>query len=291
MQKEAAHEAQQISVVLARALWQRRRRTIALLAVVGALLVMGFYTVTDAQRLATSLPLNGADWAGYALCHRLPGHSLTINGRQLPLCARCTGMYLGAAVALGVLGLSGRLRRADLPPWPVLLLLVGLIGMMGIDGLNSFSHFLPNGPRLYEPRNWLRLVTGMGTGLAMGLILAPAVAQTLWRAPEFTPVLGGLRELADLLVLALVVILLALSNQPAILYVLSLVSTAGLLAIVAALNMVVLLIGARRDGRATRWRETAVPLALGLLLAILELGAISYARFSLTGTMTGFPGL
>lgn len=35
-------------------------------------------------------------------------------------------------------------------------------------GINSYSHFFPAAPHLYEPRNWLRLVTGMGTGVAMG---------------------------------------------------------------------------------------------------------------------------
>ena len=32
-------------------------------------------------------------------------------------------------------------------------------------------------------------------------------------------------------------------------------------------------------------------LAIGLLLAILEVGLISYIRFNATGTMTGFPGI
>ena len=44
-----------------------------------------------------------------------------------------------------------------LPPLPVLLVLIGFIGLMGIDGVNSYSHFFPNAPHLYEPRNWMRL--------------------------------------------------------------------------------------------------------------------------------------
>lgn len=252
---------------------------------------MGFNTVTDIAHLQHNHVLDGADWAGYALCHRITERSFTINGRQLPLCARCTGMYLGAALVFCVLALAGRTRRADLPPLPVLLVLLGFIGLMGIDGLNSYTHFFPNAPHLYEPRNWLRLLTGTGTGLAMGAIILPALSQTLWRAPRYLPSIGTGGELLGLMLVAVVGVALALSNQPVVLYVLALLSVAGMLALVTMLNTIVLLIVLRKDGRAQRWQETAVPLLIGLTLAVIELSAISILRFSLTGTMTGLPGL
>lgn len=262
-----------------------------MLVVLGSLLLLGFYTVTDSAHLHTSALLDGADWAGYALCHRITERSFTIAGRQFPLCARCTGMYLGAMLVFVVMALAGRLRRGDLPPPRLLIVLFGFIALMGIDGLNSYSHFFPNAPHLYEPRNWLRLLTGMGTGLAMGLIVLPALAQTVWRTPRFLPVLANGRELIDLLALAALLILLVLSNQPVLLYVMAIMSTLGLLLLVAALNTVVLLLLLRRDGRAATWKGTAVPLLGGLALAVLELSVIGYARFALTGTMTGIPGL
>lgn len=265
-------------------------RWLLLLMVLGSLLVMGFYAVTN-NPLMDNQVLEGADWVGYALCHRITARSLVINGRQLPLCARCTGMYLGVAVVFLVLWLGGRLRWGELPPLPILLVLLGFIGIMGVDGINSYSHFFPNAPHLYEPRNWLRLLTGMGSGLAMGAMLFPGLAQTLWRTVPLRPSLGNGRELVDLLIVAGVVVALALSNQPTILYVLALVSVAGVLLIVSALNCMLLLIVLRRDGRATRWQETAVPLTISLLLALVEIGTISYLRYNLTGTLTGFPGL
>jgi uncharacterized membrane protein len=268
-----------------------RRRIFILLIGLGVLLLMAFYTITDAAHLAHSHVLNGADWAGYALCHRITERSFTIAGRQFPLCARCTGMYLGVFLVTGILWLNGRLRRGGLPTFPILLTLVGFVILMGIDGVNSYLHFFPNAPHLYEPRNWLRLLTGMGVGLMMGLIIVPALAQTLWRNVDYTPVITSLRELGGLIVVALVLILLLLSNQPALSYVLALASSAGLLFIVTALNVVFLLILFRRDGRADRWQETLVPLTSGLVLAVLELGLIGLVRFNLTGTMTGLPGL
>ncbi|GAB4270732.1 MAG: hypothetical protein Kow0080_15500 [Candidatus Promineifilaceae bacterium] len=269
-----------------------RQKWLLLGIVVGSLVVMAFYTVTDAAHLASSQVLDGADWMGYALCHRITERSFAIYGRQLPLCARCTGMYLGVFVAGVVLWLTGKLRHADLPPLPALLVLMGFIGIMGIDGVNSYSHFFPQLPHLYEPRNWLRLLTGMGTGLAMGVMVAPALAQTLWAVPRYQPVVETWPEFLRLVAAGGTAVILVLSNQPALLYVLALASVAGQLLVVAALNTVVFLMILRRDGRAVRWRETAVPLLIGLALAIIELSLISLFRFNLTGgIMAGFPGL
>lgn len=267
------------------------RRWRLLVIAVGALLVLGFYTVTDPSRLAHNHLLQGADYAGYAICHRITERSFTVAGRQLPLCARCTGIYLGISLTFLVLLVAGRTRRSALPPLPQLLVLGGFVAAMGVDGLNSYSHFFLRAPHLYEPQNWLRLLTGAGAGLAMGLITFPALAQTLWRHQVWQGVITSSRELAGLVALAGLLILLVLSNQPPLLYVLGIASAAGVLIILTALNAILLLIVLRKDGQATRWQQAAIPLAAGLSLALLEISAVVVVRFQLTGTLTGFPGL
>lgn len=37
---------------------------------------------------------------GHVICHQRPERSFFIGGRQLLVCARCTGLYLGAALAI-----------------------------------------------------------------------------------------------------------------------------------------------------------------------------------------------
>lgn len=255
-----------------------------------SLLVMAFYAVSDPLNLPHDHALDGADWFGGAICHRITDRSFAINGRQFPLCARCTGMYLGISLAFMVLFVAGRSRWSQLPPLPILLTLVGLIGIMGVDGLNSFAHALPQVPDLYEPRNWLRLVTGIGTGLAMGLFAFPILAQTLWRNDEVRPIVGSWREFGLLVGVAFTAVILLLSNQPTINYVMALISGAGVLLIVTALNAILWMTLLRKDGKARRWRETAVPLSISLLLAIGELSIISFLRLQYFGTITGIPG-
>jgi hypothetical protein len=200
-------------------------------------------------------------------------------------------MYLGVSLTFMVLALAGRKRWSKLPPSRVLFVLIGFIGIMGIDGLNSYSHFFPGLPHLYEPRNWLRLLTGIGAGIAMGSIVFPAMAQTLWKKQEYRPALANLRELAGLVLLAGLMVGLVLSDDPRILYVLGLVSAAGVLLILTGINSTILLILSKRDARASNWRQAALPVMAGLAIALVQVGIIGYLRFSATGTMTGIPGI
>jgi len=36
---------------------------------------------------------------GALICHQRPERSFVVHGHQLPVCARCTGLYVGAAIA------------------------------------------------------------------------------------------------------------------------------------------------------------------------------------------------
>ncbi|MGE5244597.1 MAG: DUF2085 domain-containing protein [Betaproteobacteria bacterium] len=63
---------------------------------------------------ADSLPLTLAFFAyaaGSAVCHQRPERSFFLWAAQMPVCARCTGIYLGAAVA--AVTASGFRRRAE----------------------------------------------------------------------------------------------------------------------------------------------------------------------------------
>lgn len=261
------------------------------LLVLGCLFLLAFYSGADQDRLLHDPVLGTADYAGYTVCHRLTAHSFVFDGRQMPLCARCTGMYLGIALVFSVLILAGRWRRVEMPSLPILLAFGLLVALMGIDGLNSYSHFFPNAPHLYEPQNWLRLTTGMGVGLAMGTVAFPALAQTLWARQVRRASLENWRELLGVMVLAALLILLVVSNHSALLYVLSFVSAAGVVAILTTLNTIMLLLILRREEQVRHWSQAVPPLLAGLLLALAQIALISIARYAWTGTMTGFPGM
>ena len=59
--------------------------------------------------------LGKADAVGYAVCHRIDARSFHLGERPLPLCARCSGMYLGAMLGLTYQVRTGW-RKSGMPP-------------------------------------------------------------------------------------------------------------------------------------------------------------------------------
>ncbi|MCX6034494.1 MAG: DUF2085 domain-containing protein, partial [Chloroflexi bacterium] len=147
-----------------------------------------------------------ADAIGYAVCHRIGERSFHIGSYQLPLCARCSGMYLGAGTGLVFQSIIGW-KRLKIPHWSIIVLLVVFVAAFGIDGSNSYLYLLkqvspgilPNIPNIYIPNNTLRLLTGSGMGLGMAAMLFPAYNQTVWAGGEDKPAIPGWKAFGLLL--------------------------------------------------------------------------------------------
>jgi hypothetical protein len=98
----------------------RKRHVRRVLALLCLFLVVGYVGVPPIA------PLDKARLIGYSICHQIPDRSFSIGGHFLPLCARCTGTYLGVAIAFAAFALLGRLRAGEIPTrecsscWPSL---------------------------------------------------------------------------------------------------------------------------------------------------------------------------
>jgi uncharacterized membrane protein len=226
--------------------------------------------------------LDKADRFAYAVCHRIPGHSFSIGGRQLPLCARCSGTYLGALAGIVVL-LALRRGRANRFPAPKFLVAFAVfMAAWAIDGANSYASFFPGLPQLYEPNNLLRLATGVLEGLVLAALVLPLFNLTAWAATEAQPSVVHWRDLGWMLMGGAVVFCLVVSEWEPLLYPLALLSGAMVVLLVSLICVMLALMIARRDGRAKRWREIAFPLVAGLAVALAGLAAIGLFRDVLT---------
>lgn len=254
----------------------------AVLAVL-ALIIIAALVVAPPHAL-----LDKADHAAFAVCHRLPERSFVFAGRPLPLCARCSGTYLGALTGLLVLAARGRGRASRLPALRFLLVLGIFALAWAVDGANSFLTFFPGVPHLYEPRNSLRLVTGTLEGLALAAVLLPVLNLSLWNAPDPTPSIRTWRDLAWMLVGGAVMIGLVSSEWAPLLFPLALLSGLTIVALLGAVNTLLVLILLRRDGRGRRWRDALSPALLGMMLALVEVAAIGLARAALSARL-GLP--
>jgi uncharacterized membrane protein len=235
--------------------------------------------------------LSKADMVGYAVCHRIESHSFAVAGRQLPLCARCSGTFLGALTGFfGQAVVLRRRRAAEFPPAPIIVVLAGLMLLWAADGLNSYLA-LVYGPHVYEPQNWLRLTTGALNGLVMSALVYPVFNFTLWRRSASERAIHNLRDLGVLLLLEAGMVGLVLTQWSFLLYPLALLSALGVLTLLTCVNSVLVLIIVRRENVVDTWREAIVPLLAGLTVSLIQVGVIDVVRYALTGTLSGIPPL
>ena len=239
--------------------------------------------------------LGKADAIGYAICHRIGERSFHIGDRQLPLCARCTGEFYAAGISLLFFSIFS-LKKSGMPGWKLGAPLLLFFLAFGIDGSNSYLYLLKQTahgafdsiPNLYIPNNTLRLFTGSGMGIALASIVYPAFNQTAWKEPDPQRALDW-KKLGILISIILIIDLLILTEHPAVLYpiaLLSVLSVLTLLVIVFSMSWVLMM---RQDNAFNSLRQMWMPLVAGTTLAFLMITVIDLLRFRLTGTWGAFP--
>lgn len=240
--------------------------------------------------------LGKLDAIGYAVCHRIDARSFQIDDRQLPLCARCTGEFYAAGIALLFQAfVSG--RKSILPSRGILAVLILFFLAFGIDGVNSYVYLLKQTsggleqiPNLYIPNNTLRLFTGSGMGIALASVLFPVINQTLWKEADNRPALEW-KNFGILVAIIIVINFLILTDSPLVLFPIAYISALGTLLLLVLVFMILWVIMMRQDNTFDNLPQLWLPFASGLTLALLLILGIDLLRLAMTGTWNGFPGL
>jgi uncharacterized membrane protein len=213
----------------------------------------------------------------YGVSSQRPTHSVFLGGQQLPLEARMGGIFLGFLCAVALVTVLGRLRAGQPPSGILALACWALVALTGLDGLNAFL-FDGNLPHLYAPNTVLRLLTGLGAGLGVGLMALPVVAGVVWQRPTDESSLEDPVELLAGLALAGVVGALILAGAGVLLWPIALAMLLGVLVAfgVANLYVIVLVTGRVREAASMAALRGGLMGSLGLTL--LELCGLAVLR-------------
>ena len=112
---------------------------------------------------------NGSDAAPllrlayHPLCHQLPSRSLELAARPLGVCARCQGLYLGAALGVLAAAIARRSPAVDRR-------LIALVWGVNLVDAALAALALPSLP------NWPRFAVAIPAGVLAGALLAEALA-------------------------------------------------------------------------------------------------------------------
>ena len=219
---------------------------------------------------------------GYAVCHQIEARTYHFDGRPLPMCARCTGMFIGALLGLGFQAVQG--KKGEMPPVPVLILFGVFAAAWVLDGANSFSMLVPFIPSLYQTQNWTRLLTGTGMGLAVSALLMPSFIQTMFIDWEDESALGNWKQVLGLLLAAPILDSLVLLEIPWLLYPLSILSAGGVFVLLTMVYSMVLVMMFKKENTFDKVKQMILPLIGGFIFALLQVGVIDLLRFLWTGT-------
>ena len=139
-----------------------------LISVVVALSVIALILVAPVAAASGHSEVASGIYGGFAtLCHQLPERSYFINGHQLAVCSRCTGVYAGFAFTLLLYPLIRSLKNPVMPR-PSWLLLAAL--PLAIDvGVNFFG--------FWQNTHTSRLLTGAILGSAVVFYVMPGIIE------------------------------------------------------------------------------------------------------------------
>lgn len=242
-------------------------------------------TITWLALTPTGL-LGKAQAVGYAVCHQIAERSFHINARPFPLCARCSGLFLGALLGMIFQWIQG--RKGKMPPVGASIFFAILAILWVMDGVNSFTMLSPKLPSLYQTKTWTRLVTGTGMGLALSAILRPTFIQTMYKNWKNESPYRTWLHVLFLVALAGGLVGLIWLQSAWILYIFALLSVFSVIMLLTMVYSMVFVMLIKRENTYTHYRELFIPLIAGYIIALLQIGAISMVRFYLTGTWSGF---
>ena len=97
------------------------------------------------------------------LCHTRIERSFVLFGAPMPICARCTGVYLGMLAGIALFVVMPLLRERVMR-----VVAIACVIPLALDGLTQLTG-------LRESTNPLRVATGLVAGLAFGLWILSAV--------------------------------------------------------------------------------------------------------------------
>jgi uncharacterized membrane protein len=222
---------------------------------------------------------------GYAVCHCLPSRTLTVGGHFLPVCSRCTGIYLGIAATYVFLLLRRGFKVNALPRMGFSLAVAAMLLPMAVDGVSSYLG-------LRETTNVLRFLTGLVAGAALPIFAFPLLS------PELT-VGGGKRGVVrpfggpwdgviwlGLLAAAGAVVF---APWPGLYYPLAILAVAGLVGIFFNLALVIWEMVLERAGRWGRRPWTLAIAALTVMLIFSALNVFHYFAFRAMEDVAGAP--
>lgn len=197
---------------------------------------------------------------GYAVCHQIPDRSIFIDGKQLPVCARDTGLYIGSLLSLIFIASTNRRTRNAIPIPAISFTFVFFMLLLGIDGISSYLG-------MRTTTNGIRLMTGLLVGIGLPFFMYPLTIDSILSPKSEKHILSRWYELVVLMLLAGAAFLVILLFNHGLFIPISGVVTVGIIALhlLMLMTLASFLVDRASSGRPVKKLLASLPLAVFLL--------------------------
>lgn len=219
---------------------------------------------------------------GYSVCHQIDEHSFVVGGKVLPLCARCTGTFLGVLITL--LFLNPRDKRSGFPSRLKIVVLGLFFLFFAIDGINSSLTLLPGLKPVYPPSNLLRLSSGLLMGIALANLVLALWNQTLWADQNSAPILRSWRQLGWLILLCAAMGGLVSADVAFLYYPIAILSTFSIFLILSMIYTLLWCIILKKENTLHLFSDGFRIFVMGIITAVAQIGVMDLLRYMLSGT-------
>jgi uncharacterized membrane protein len=213
---------------------------------------------------------------GSSVCHQIPSHSFIRDRLQFPLCARCSGLYLGSLIGICYFSVQG--RKAGVPRKTWIVLLAACFLLWAADGINSLLSEIMEHPFLYNTTNTTRLITGFGMGLVMSTALMTLFNITIWKATEKEPLLGKWWQIAGYICVSILTAFLLTKGNVLIFTFLAYASLLSVLVIITLLYTIFWVILFRREGQFEKFSNLYPFLLAGFSTTLIQIFLLNFLR-------------
>jgi uncharacterized membrane protein len=209
---------------------------------------------------------------GGGLCHQEVERTFSIDSLNMPVCSRCTGIYLGILLSLLALNIIERKIKGEFPSLKMVLISVGVFLIMGLDVVLSTIG-------LIESSNIIRMITGFMTGWFLVLLLFPLANNSMFKRLIRKNYLDNWKKFLIWLAAGIAgAVLFIFTYQYAIIFWATL-SILGLISFIT-LILFILFFSLNRKllGSIDSWKKYLIAIGIGIISSAALLSLFSYLR-------------
>ena len=190
----------------------------------------------------------------------------------MPLCSRCTGIYIGFFFSLIAVIIIERRVKGEFPSVKIILTAAAVILLMGLDVVSSLL-------KISDSNIYIRFTTGFLAGWFLALILLQLKNVLMWKKPVRVPYLNSKKSFFLWILSGICIITAFIFSFRKILIFWGIISIIGMI-IFVTLILLILFFGVfrRLTNKINSWKYYILSFAAGIVFSIGILSLLSIIR-------------